>query len=160
MPHKDPEANKAYKLAWYHANKRKGACYKQQQAYGITLAEKEQMLLSQGSKCACCGTVDPRGQGWHTDHVHGTKIIRGILCSNCNTGIGKLGDTLSGVQNAIHYLSKSEPTLFPRAWKRIAPTTCSSPSEPSDPEMPSECSSSRSSSETATNAATAGTVRI
>tara|TARA_R100000742_G_C4257386_1_gene75248 strand:+ start:391 stop:546 length:156 start_codon:yes stop_codon:yes gene_type:complete len=29
---------------------------------------------------------------------------RGWLCSNCNTGIGKLGDNIEGVQKAVDYL--------------------------------------------------------
>jgi hypothetical protein len=39
------------------------------------------------------------------DHVHGTNLIRGYLCHSCNTGLGKLGDTLEGLQLAVKYLT-------------------------------------------------------
>jgi len=38
------------------------------------------------------------------DHIHGTTKVRGWLCSNCNRGIGALGDTLEGVFQATVYL--------------------------------------------------------
>ena len=41
----------------------------------------------------------------HWDHDHETKEHRGWICGNCNTGIGKLGDNISGVQKALDYLA-------------------------------------------------------
>jgi len=38
------------------------------------------------------------------DHIHGTTIFRGWVCSKCNTGIGSLGDTLEGVLQGAIYL--------------------------------------------------------
>ena len=54
-----------------------------------------------GTPCECCGKKDEKLQ-W--DHCHNTTNHRGWLCSNCNTGIGKLGDNLQGVTNAMNYL--------------------------------------------------------
>ena len=53
--------------------------------------------------CDCCKTI-PRK--WCLDHDHETNKIRGWICDRCNTGIGKLGDTLQGVQNAFKYLEE------------------------------------------------------
>jgi hypothetical protein len=158
MPSKDPD---------YHAKwrARQSPEYNRtrhlKSAYGISPEEYSSFLESQGGVCGNCGTSNPGGKLNHfrVDHCHATGAIRGLLCQRCNIGLGYLGDNIAGLQSAVHYLSKSEPTLFLGIWKRIAPTTCSSPSEPYDPEMPSECSSSRFSSETSTNAATAGTVK-
>jgi hypothetical protein len=165
MPHKDPEAAKAYRKAYYEANKEKQKayhkeyarknrehlrCYNLQRNYGITMAEKVKMLAAQGGVCACCGTSKPGGRegyDWHTDHIHGTKTVRGILCTNCNSGIGKLGDDLAGITDAVHYLSKSEPTLFPGIWKRIAPKISNSISAPFGQETLSGCSDNKSLSE-------------
>ena len=54
-----------------------------------------------GTPCECCGKTDEK-LNW--DHCHDTANHRGWLCSNCNTGIGKLGDNLQGVTNAMNYL--------------------------------------------------------
>lgn len=53
--------------------------------------------------CQCCGVI-PRK--WCLDHDHATHAIRGWICDRCNTGIGKLGDTIEGVSNALKYLQK------------------------------------------------------
>ena len=45
-------------------------------------------------------------QATDVDHCHDTNIIRGFLCSECNTGIGKLGDNEEGVERALNYLKK------------------------------------------------------
>jgi hypothetical protein len=38
------------------------------------------------------------------DHSHATGLIRGWLCSRCNTGIGGLGDDLLRLHDALAYL--------------------------------------------------------
>jgi recombination endonuclease VII len=38
------------------------------------------------------------------DHIHGTSLVRGYLCHGCNTGLGKLGDDMEGLQRAMRYL--------------------------------------------------------
>lgn len=61
--------------------------------YGITRAELDALIESQGGKCAICGG-DPNGPGTrlHIDHCHDSKRIRGLLCAKCNTAIGLLDD--------------------------------------------------------------------
>jgi hypothetical protein len=51
--------------------------------------------------CKCCGKT---GTKKYFDHCHIHKKFRGWLCNECNTGIGKLGDNLDGVMNAVVYL--------------------------------------------------------
>jgi Recombination endonuclease VII len=34
--------------------------------------------------------------------------IRGVLCSNCNRGVGLLGDDIEGVRRALDYLKRYE----------------------------------------------------
>lgn len=71
--------------------------------YGISLETFWRIHAAQNHRCACCGTENP-GNAWHVDHDHSTDQIRGILCLNCNSGIGMLGDNLKGLQNAVAYL--------------------------------------------------------
>jgi len=41
------------------------------------------------------------------DHDHRTGKFRGWLCHDCNTSIGKLGDTFDGVMRAADYLKRA-----------------------------------------------------
>jgi hypothetical protein len=45
------------------------------------------------------------------DHCHETGKARGILCFNCNTSIGKLGDNVYALRRALAYLEAFEETM-------------------------------------------------
>lgn len=51
--------------------------------------------------CECCNKIPLK---WCLDHDHSTNKFRGWICEKCNTGLGKLGDNLEGVTNAMNYL--------------------------------------------------------
>jgi len=73
--------------------------------YGITLAEYDTMLEQQEGCCKVCGTDEPGGQGrFHVDHNHTTGKVRGLLCSECNTGLGKFKDSPTVLLKALAYL--------------------------------------------------------
>ncbi len=57
--------------------------------------------------CECCGRVNSGGRTLALDHDHETGEFRGWLCNLCNTAIGKLGDTLEGIERAAAYLKKT-----------------------------------------------------
>jgi protein-arginine kinase activator protein McsA len=57
-----------------------------------------------GTPCSCCGRTDLK---LVCDHIHNTQTIRGFICDNCNVGIGRLGDTVEGVEKALKYLQGS-----------------------------------------------------
>ena len=40
------------------------------------------------------------------DHCRKTKKFRGWLCTECNTGLGKLGDNIDGIVRTLNYLLK------------------------------------------------------
>lgn len=57
--------------------------------YGETLADRDQRLLAQDSKCGMCRSPTPGTKnGWHTDHDHITGKIRSLLCHKCNFLLG------------------------------------------------------------------------
>jgi hypothetical protein len=60
--------------------------------------------------CELCGRP-PRSRALNLDHCHGTGEFRGWLCSNCNRGIGMLGDTAISLVRALDYLIKRDPTF-------------------------------------------------
>jgi len=91
----------------YTADKNK----KLKKAYGISLDEYNELLSKQNGKCAIC-SVDNNGKyrnksrAFAVDHCHTTGKIRGLLCSDCNIGIGLLKDNTDLLQSAIKYLNK------------------------------------------------------
>lgn len=79
--------------------------------FGISLHEYDLMLTEQKGKCACCGIHQNKlTMRFAVDHDHDTGLIRGLLCGNCNTAIGKLGDNIEGLMKALNYLEKHELT--------------------------------------------------
>lgn len=77
--------------------------------YGIGLEKYESLKESQAGKCAICG-----GEGFRmhkgikdllvVDHCHDSGDVRGLLCNNCNRGLGLFKDNKESLANAIKYL--------------------------------------------------------
>lgn len=99
---KQPPGYNAEKARKYRAS-RYGLRYRLKR-YGITLAQYDAMVISQGGKCAICGRASER---LVVDHDHVTGMVRGLLCDPCNLGIGKLGDTVAALIAATAYLAKA-----------------------------------------------------
>jgi hypothetical protein len=68
--------------------------------YGIGLKDVEELLAEQGGICAICGAPDPE----HVDHDHRDGYVRGLLCFNCNGGLGQFRDSIEYLGKAITYL--------------------------------------------------------
>lgn len=78
--------------------------------YGITLEQYDNMLAKQNGCCAVCGKNTPGHNHKHfsVNHDHETGEIRGLLCNDCNRGIGLLGDNAENIKKALEYLQKGE----------------------------------------------------
>ncbi|KKN36747.1 hypothetical protein LCGC14_0770530 [marine sediment metagenome] len=79
--------------------------------YGIRIEEYEELLQSQNNKCAICGILVKRGRrkkNFAVDHNHETGEVRGLLCEDCNRGIGLLREDIGILQKAIKYLESFE----------------------------------------------------
>ena len=77
--------------------------------YGITAEIRDKLADIQGG-CGICGTKNPGGRynTWNVDHCHHTGKVRGVLCWDCNVGIGKLKDDAQLLRRAIQWLEQSE----------------------------------------------------
>jgi len=51
------------------------------------------------------------------DHDNDAELFRGYLCDLCNIGIGKLGDDIEGVKNAVRYLEMAKERQLRRLEK-------------------------------------------
>lgn len=78
--------------------------------YGLTEQDYDSMLAEQNYACAICKNPDPqdRWNRFHVDHCHTSGKVRGLLCSHCNTGLGKFYDNTEVLREAIRYLDASK----------------------------------------------------
>ena len=76
-------------------------------SYGIDKNQVENMLLMQNNKCAICmkNFGDLYINRFHIDHNHKNNKVRGLLCSNCNLGIGFFKEDKEFLSKAIEYLN-------------------------------------------------------
>lgn len=83
--------------------------------YGITLEEYDTMLMKQNDVCAICKNPETmkhksgRFYNLSIDHDHETGRVRGLLCRNCNVGLGNFADDILQLRSAISYLTKYLP---------------------------------------------------
>ena len=73
---------------------------------GFTQATVIAAMEAQSGRCAIC-EVDLKSlppKKIHADHDHATGEHRGLLCSNCNAGIGFLKDSRQALLAAVQYL--------------------------------------------------------
>lgn len=107
-----------YIKAWRSANPRSTLGYAVAK-HGMTISQFDDLLEQQGGACAICGT-EPGRQRFAIDHDHACcpskyscgACVRGLLCGNCNAGIGMMGDDPTRVLAAANYLSaeRAEPS--------------------------------------------------
>jgi hypothetical protein len=70
--------------------------------YGIGAKDVERLIAEQGDVCAICKRPDPE----HVDHDHADGAVRGVLCFNCNGGLGQFRDDVEFLSAAIEYLQR------------------------------------------------------
>ena len=95
---------------WQRVNKDKVRQYQLKSKYGLSIDGYEQMLAKQGGKCAICSTKDPGKPKFSVDHCHTTGAVRGLLCDQCNTALGKFYDEIERLKSAIRYLEATQPS--------------------------------------------------
>src|SRR5450756_334040 len=85
---------------------RNGRAWRLRRKYDHSPEDFDQLLASQGGRCAICRTEKPNGyqQSWSVDHDHKTNKVRGILCFHCNSVLGNAKDSVKVLEAAISYL--------------------------------------------------------
>lgn len=99
----NPEKRKRYNAKWQKANPDKVRA-KQVRRYGLTPEQYSDMLTAQGGLCAICRNTCEVHKHLSIDHCHKTGAVRGLLCTACNSGIGRFGDDPDLLTKAAAYL--------------------------------------------------------
>lgn len=90
----------------YSSEGKQRKSYHLKRRYGISEYELLDMLEKQGGKCAICG-VEIESHNVCVDHCHTSNLVRGILCRQCNVGLGMFKDSVSTLKKAIEYLARN-----------------------------------------------------
>lgn len=110
---KNPEIIKKRNKKQYKSNIEKRNDYRLKYTYGITLKEYDSLYIKQGGVCDICkqpeSTRTESGllKKLSVDHDHDTGKNRGLLCGNCNIGLGKFKDSVLFLESAKQYLIKN-----------------------------------------------------
>jgi len=88
----------------YHSNKENVKDKYLQAKYGITLEDYNFLLEDQNKKCKICNRECSTGKSLSVDHNHETDKVRGLLCKNCNIGLGMFFDNIDFLESAVLYL--------------------------------------------------------
>jgi hypothetical protein len=73
--------------------------------FNLSESEYQSMFAAQKGCCAICGkSRNSSGKKLAVDHCHKTGKVRGLLCINCNLGLGSLQDKIEILESAINYL--------------------------------------------------------
>mgnify|MGYP000231653318 CR=1 FL=1 len=106
-PGKNYENIKKYRQR--HPLKRRG--YELKAKYGLTLEQYDALLALHNNGCHICGnlTTGTTNGAAHfmVDHCHKTLQVRGLLCTNCNRGLGNFKDSPELLLRAIDYLNRT-----------------------------------------------------
>lgn len=107
------ESSREYRKAFPEKFRKSNQKTKLKANYNLTLEDYDRMLKEQDFVCAICGNPESVNKNGRTydlcvDHNHETGEVRGLLCRNCNSGIGLLKDNSETLVKALNYLIKWE----------------------------------------------------
>ena len=99
--------------------------------YGLSLEAYENWKVKQNNKCFICGIefiIDEYGKdNSHVDHCHAAdrtglkqtqkcraEDVRGLLCADCNKGLGFAKENVDTLQNMLYYIQEWKTLLQER----------------------------------------------
>lgn len=112
----NPEKYRKAVSNWRARNPTYESALKLKMRYGITPEQYSELFTVQEGRCAICGNEESichsrskKVQKLAVDHCHSTGKVRGLLCQDCNRGLGKFHDDPIRLQKAIEYLTRLSP---------------------------------------------------
>ena len=104
----------AYNKKYNEKNKEQIATYKKiyrmKLLYNLSPDDFNSMINKQENKCKLCLVdflYDKHNTKPFIDHCHTTNKVRGLLCLNCNSGLGHFKDNTERLTQAINYLQEN-----------------------------------------------------
>ena len=101
----DPEFYRNKAKQWRKNNFKAYKSRQLKNSVGISFELYEKLLTDQKNKCRICTR---KVKVLCVDHCHSTGKIRGLLCGNCNLGLGNFKDNKLRLKNAIKYLEDNK----------------------------------------------------
>ena len=91
----------------------KGFCKCCEKEANKVVRELKKTAPPKPARCDCCGKKfkDLNDKHINLDHCRETGTFRGWLCTSCNQGLGKLGDTIEGLEKALDYLHRHKDRI-------------------------------------------------
>jgi hypothetical protein len=85
--------------------------YDLKRSFGITMEQYQAAFVAQKGCCAICEKAETQRRNGQlkwlaVDHCHENGTLRGLLCANCNNGIGRFGDNEVTLRRAADYLAR------------------------------------------------------
>jgi hypothetical protein len=100
------ECDSARNGAYRRLSPEKKRQYELKKKFGLTLEAYNSLFVAQHGRCALCETHQSElKKSLAVDHDHDTGAIRGLLCHNCNVGLGNLKDSAELLIKAAEYVS-------------------------------------------------------
>lgn len=93
--------------AWTRKTPQERREYRIKHLYKISVEEYDAIHDAQNGVCAICGRTS-EGKKLAVDHCHSTGLVRGLLCTACNVGLGLFRDDLVLLAKAMQYLQNDE----------------------------------------------------
>lgn len=84
-----------------------GRASRYKQIYDLSAEEHAKLFLAQAGRCAICRRKN-KDMTLVVDHDHASGLVRGLLCSSCNTAIGMFQDDPIRMAAAIRYVLEAQ----------------------------------------------------
>jgi hypothetical protein len=95
----------------YGATKHQVRVKQMRRMYDLTIAEYDAMRDAQDNQCAICGRHErDLNKRLCVDHDHETGRVRGLLCNQCNSLLGRWNDDPAIARRAAAYLEAGAQT--------------------------------------------------
>ena len=103
------------KLPKFVSNENKSHAYTILHRFKMTANEYYELLEKQNNVCKICKNPETQMKKKFNkvkmlsiDHCHETGFIRGLLCHQCNVGLGAFKDSIQNLECAIEYLKSTD----------------------------------------------------
>jgi hypothetical protein len=97
---KNPDKTKEQRLKKYGLSYDQYNSIREKQNFCCLICKKHESEVPQGKALKTSHAL-------HVDHNHDTGFVRGLLCTNCNTILGKCYDNPEILKSAIEYLNEN-----------------------------------------------------